>query len=292
MAKQAIEGVRKNAFARDPKTMLIVGIDEVPGVMDPKNHPLYEDPARLVIDDAMVRNIMHYGVIEPVVVCRDGENVVVVDGRRRVLHARRANELLFERGGQPILVTCVVRDGDDGDLMGVMVTANSIRLEESTLQKAKKASRMLNNGMSDEAVATAFGVGVPAIRQWQSVLTCAKPVLDALDAGTIPVGVAVELSRVPKGEQGAKLEEMLSAGGGKVTVKEARAAKTRTEDGEAKTSSVPGKRELRAVIEHLSGADDESAALIVATLQWVIGERVPPRLVSAALRAAEGAKKK
>lgn len=49
MAKQAIEGVRKNAFARDPKTILVVGYDDIPGVTIPRNHPLAEDPKRFEI---------------------------------------------------------------------------------------------------------------------------------------------------------------------------------------------------------------------------------------------------
>ena len=296
MAKQAIEGVRKNAFARDPKTLLIVGIDEVPGVTEPRKHPLYEDPARLVIDDAMVRNITHYGVIEPVVVTNDGASVIVVDGRRRVLHAREANRRLHERGLPEIAVTVIVRNGEDGDLMGVMVATNSVRLDETPLQKARKANAMLVRGMSEEQVALAFGVGTPAVKQWQALLSCAPDVIAAVEGGAVPASVAVTLSKLPKGHQAKKLNELLATGGGKVTTKDARAA-SKADEGK-RGIVAPSKREIAAVIEHLRARVEsevkrgESHELeeIIKALEWARGDREAYGPIAYARRTMKGAK--
>lgn len=298
MAKQAIEGTRKNAFARDPRTLLIVGVDDVPGVDEPRKHPLWEDPARLVIDDAMVRNIIAYGVIEPVVVTSDGSSVIVVDGRRRVLHAREANRRLHERGLPELAVTCVVRNGEDGDLMGVMVAANAIRLDETPLQKARKANAMLIRGLSEDQVATAFGVGVAAVKAWQSLLTCAPEVIAAVESGAAPASVAVALAKEPRGRQAQKLEALLEQGGGKVTTKDARAA---TKSDEAARGIVaPSKREIAAVLEHLRArvesevrrGEPHELESIIHALEWVRGDREAAGAIAYALRVVKGEKKK
>jgi ParB-like chromosome segregation protein Spo0J len=46
--------------------------------------PLADDESRKEIPEEMIRNVMFYGVIEPIVVRRNGEKLEVVDGRRRV----------------------------------------------------------------------------------------------------------------------------------------------------------------------------------------------------------------
>ena len=295
MGKQAIDGVRKNAFARDPKTLLIVGVDEVPGVDEPRKHPLYEDPARLVIDDAMVRNIMHYGVIEPVVVTTDARSVVVVDGRRRVLHAREANARLHERGQPEIAVTCIVRQGEEGDLMGVMVATNSIRLDETPLQKARKANAMLIRGMSEEQVALAFGVTTASVKAWQSLLSCAPEVIAAVETGKAPASVALSLSKLPKGRQAKTLDELLSAWGGKVKTKEAKAASK----GDEKPGVVaPSKREIAAVLDHMKARVESEVKRgefheleeVIKALEWARGDREAYGAIAYALRTKKGAK--
>lgn len=296
MGKQAIEGVRKNAFARDPKSLLIVGIDEVPGVDEPRKHPLYEDPSRLVIDDAMVRNIIHFGVIEPVVVTTDGPSVVVVDGRRRVLHAREANRRLHERGLPEVTVTVIVRQGEEGDLMGVMVATNNVRLDETPLQKARKANAMLVRGMSEDQVALAFGVGTASVKAWQAMLTCAPAVIDAVEAGKAPASVAIELAKMPRGHQAAKLEQMLEAGGGKVRTKDARAA-TKTEE-DKRGIVAPTKREIAQVLEHLRArvesevrrGETHELDSIISALEWARGDREAYGPIAHAIRVTKGAK--
>jgi ParB family chromosome partitioning protein len=295
VGKQAIDGVRKNAFARDPKTLLIVGIDEIPGVDEPRKHPLCEDPSRLVIDDAMVRNIMHYGVIEPVVVTTDGGSVVVVDGRRRVLHAREANARLHERGQPEIAVTCIVRQGEEGDLMGVMVATNSVRLDETPLQKARKANAMLIRGMSEEQVALAFGVTTASVKAWQSLLSCAPEVIAAVETGKAPASVALSLSKLPKGRQAKTLDELLSAGGGKVKTKEAKAASK----GDEKPGVVaPSKREIAAVLDHMKARVESEVKYgefheleeVIKALEWARGDRESYGAIAYALRTKKGAK--
>lgn len=103
MAKQALEGKRLNAFAMDASDLTIIGLD----TKDGPEHPLYDERIFLPIDEAMVRNIRAFGVIEAINVRKNGPNVEVVDGRQRVRHARIASQRNVEEGLPPILVPCL-----------------------------------------------------------------------------------------------------------------------------------------------------------------------------------------
>jgi ParB family chromosome partitioning protein len=51
-------------------------------ITDPK-HVLYDARVERPVDEAMVLSIMSLGIIEPLVIARNGEEVFVVDGRQR-----------------------------------------------------------------------------------------------------------------------------------------------------------------------------------------------------------------
>lgn len=61
-------------------------------VITDAKHPLYDARVERPVDEAMVLSIMSLGIIEPLVIARDGESVYVVDGRQRRLNAIEANK--------------------------------------------------------------------------------------------------------------------------------------------------------------------------------------------------------
>ena len=81
----------------DPNTLTIVS---------DKKHPLYDERATMPVDERLVESIMKSGVLEPVIVRRNGEDekgrpiVEVVDGRQRVRAAIIANHRIGEQGGE------------------------------------------------------------------------------------------------------------------------------------------------------------------------------------------------
>lgn len=57
-----------------------------------------------------------------------------------------ANKRLSAEGKVPLLVTCMLRKGEDANLFGVMVSTNELRREDTPLGRAEKLGRFLAVG--------------------------------------------------------------------------------------------------------------------------------------------------
>lgn len=256
--KQAIPGKRLNAFAVDPKDLSLV-VDE--------NHPLYDERVAFPVDEALVRNVMVYGVLEPVLVTKEGDEVLVVDGRQRVKAAIEANRRLSERGESELRVPCMVRRGNVESLFGVSVSANEQRLDDTPLGRARKAQRLDSLGYTLGEIAIVFGVTEQAIKGWLVLSECSPKVQKAVETGMISATAAVQLATLSAQDQVSKLEELIekaptSGANGKRPRVSASAARKATGGKVA-----PGKRQLKKVLK--SSRVPKGAR---ALLQWVVGE--------------------
>lgn len=233
MAKlpDALNAQRSDAFALDPEMFTLV--------TDPE-HPLYDPRVHDEPEESLVRNVMVYGVIEPVIIRKNGDNVEVVAGRGRVKAALEANRRLTAEGKQPIRVPAILKRGQDADMFGVLISENECRREDNPLIKSEKAQRLINMGKSVEEVAIAFGVKRQSVEAWLALGDVAQPVLDAVEQGEISATAAAKLSTLDRDEQ-VKTFETMKAEGGKVTVERARKAAR-----EGDTSPTPSKAKPRS----------------------------------------------
>lgn len=247
MAKlpDALNAQRSDAFALEPEMFTLV--------TDPE-HPLYDPRVHDEPEESLVRNVMVYGVIEPVIIRKNGEKVEVVAGRGRVKAALEANRRLTAEGKQPIRVPAILKRGQDADMFGVLISENECRREDNPLIKSEKAQRLINMGKSVEEVAVAFGVKRQSVEAWLALGDVAKPVLDAVEQGEISATAAAKLSTLDREEQ-VKTFETMKAEGGKVTVERARKAAR-----EGDTSLTPPKpkprsrREIEDVLYHMQNS--------------------------------------
>lgn len=261
MSKQAIDAPRLNTFLVDPADLKII-TDE--------KHPLYDPREKLPVDEAMVLSIMSYGVVEPVVVAKDGQDVVVIDGRQRVKNAREANRRLKAQGKELVRVPALVKKAPEGTLFGVMVLTNEHRQDDPPLAKAEKLSRFLAMGRSEAEAAVVFGMKEPEVKNLLKLLDCAKPVQKAVQDGVLSVSAAANLSSLPRTEQADKLEKLLKDAAGKpkgkkhgrVTVREAKKA---TGKGDAR----PSPKEVRELFTFMAGRNLPGDADAVALLAWI-----------------------
>jgi len=248
--KRSMPGVgRTDIFLFDPNELILV---------DDEAHPLYDPRVKLPVDDNLVKNIMVHGVIEPVVVRIGGDKPEVVDGRRRTMAARKANEILIKEGKEAIRVPAVRRRGEDGDLYGVLVSANGFRHEDSGLEKAKKATHMLDLGKTKEEVCVAFGWTMPHLKAHLSLLDLSAVAKKAVVAGKLSVTAASKLSSVPHEKQAAVIEELLieseKAPSDKTGGKKKKKATVKTVSeatGKKKVRDSLGKKEVKALIAKL-----------------------------------------
>lgn len=280
MGKQALEGTRLNAFGMDPNDLVIIGHD----TKDGPEHPLFDERANLPLSEEMVNNIMFQGVLETVLVRKNGDAVEVVAGRQRVKNAREANKRLKKQGSTEIRVPVMVRKGDDSALLGVSISENEVRRDDTPSIKAEKLTRYLATGRSEQEAAVTFGVSVQTIKNWSKMADLDVKVRNAVDAGKIPASAAWNLAGLSREDQRAELDKLLV--NGKATVKGTQRAvknnkKKRRGGGSEDGVEVeaPGKRLVFKVLKlndklKRSG-DDVLSPDFIKGIEWVLGEIGP-----------------
>ena len=264
-----------NALTFDP--------DELHLVID-KAHPLYDERVHDPIDDAMVRNIMAVGIIQPIVIARDwdtGQNLVVA-GRQRVKNAREANRRLRERGEATILVPAVIRKFGEGlgsDLAAVAVSENEIRRPDGAMVKARKMQHLETMGHDVKSIALHFGVNELTVKNHLALIGCSKPVQKAIEGQYIGITDVQYLSRLTPAQQTAKVEEIVKATVGKegharAKAKRAVLANSAAPGAKPATPKTMGRKEIAAKLKEISECGPLDAAERKGwreALEWVLG---------------------
>ena len=278
MAKQSLTGAtRSNLFKLDPsdERIKIVGIDT--DDKSTNDHPLWDRRVLLPVDEALVLNMMVYGMIDPVKIRREGDIYVVVDGRQRLRACREANKRLLAEGKEGIRAKLLIERGDDAFMYGVMVSANENRQDDDIMVKAEKANTLMAMGKSMKETAVAFGVTEQAVRNWLAMLELSPEVKAKVKSGVIAASAAAKLAPLGRDEQIEALKEMEEAG--TVTTAQA-AAQTRRrrarKEGKDETkaaSLAPKKRQVKKLLDFVaemeeSGLDPE----FIKGVRWAIGD--------------------
>jgi ParB family chromosome partitioning protein len=198
---------RTNLFWYDPAKLLLVE--------DPK-HPLFDERLTVLdVDERLTQSIMDMGIMQPVMVRKDGEQWQVVDGRQRVRCAREANRRLAlagKSGDDLIQVPSVPVRGTPEDLMVMMIAANELRRMDDPITKASKMSRMLKRGSSMETLCSAFGCSPQTAKTYMELLDCGAAVQRAVREDGLPINIAKRLAKLNEDEQAAALADMKEKG--------------------------------------------------------------------------------
>lgn len=189
----------------DPTHLVIVGLD-----VEEDGSPLNDERSTWDVDEAMVKNIMVYGIQQPVLVRQESGKTYVVDGRQRVKAARTAAHRQDEAGEYGTKVPCIEVKGDDGRVSGIMVSTNEIRQDDDILTKAAKAARLFDLVGDKEEVALAFGRSTKTIDNWTRLLTADPAVHEAIREGKISAAVGITLSAKSRQDQIQALDQILS----------------------------------------------------------------------------------
>lgn len=197
---------------KDAPTQLRGGLifldpDEVILVDDPEA-PLYDERVTLPVDPAAVANFRAYGVILPCVGRRDGDKVVILDGKQRVKIAREASAINRACGQPPLRLPVVLRDDDDREALAVAESANAIRWGDSVLAKARKVQRLVTMGYQQKEVARIFGASTSSVSIWLSLLRLDPGLQAMLERGDLRFVDAVRLARLPREHQAAELQQL------------------------------------------------------------------------------------
>lgn len=259
--KQAIEGAKRATILRvDPTRLVLVGRDERDdGAIDGAEHPLYQERAQGVADEALVRSIMRVGVIEPIIFRNNAGEPEVVAGRRRVIAAREANRRLDEAGQPAVLVPAIHRASDDKTAAEVVVAENEIRKDLDPLTRARQAQRWISRGYEVREIAPWFGVTSEALAINLGLLDLSDEVQAAVEEGTVRPTAALRLRDLPREEQHEVLESVRETG--------AVPTSTRIQDAVAVAKETRGKKPRKATkrpgigdVRHAAGIPYEAIA--------------------------------
>lgn len=269
MAAATLPAKRGNLYQYDPNEPTIIGLD----TKDGPEHELWDERIKLPLDESMVVNIMAIGVKESCLLRHNkaAGRYEVVDGRRRIMHAREANKRLKKAGEELVYVPAMLESGDETHMAGVAISLNEIRRDDDTLTKAEKCMRLLQrNGNDHKAAAIRFGVSVAAIKNWAKVAELSPKVKKAVAAGEISASAAAELHGLEKEAQVAKLQKLVAHA--KATgKKKATTSSAKKEAG--KKTTVP-----KRVLLKLVGDEELSSSVppeVIFGIKLALGTHVP-----------------
>ena len=202
MSKQAVEGKRLNMFAVNPEDTTVI--------TDP-THPLCDPEGNdYPVNEAMVQSITRGGVRFPAIVWKDGETLIVVDGRQRRKNVIEANERLTtagKSGEDLILLPVVLFRGTLAEAAQLMEELNEIRRENSPIVRAKRFKRMIERGRSTAEIAAILGKTVQTIDKALSLLDCSEKVQRLVETGEMTQTEALKLTSLPRAAQDSAVVE-------------------------------------------------------------------------------------
>lgn len=242
-AKSAVDAPRGNHFLVDPSNIVIIGLD----TKDGPEHPLFDKRKDLPLLADRVQNFMYYGALKPILVQKDGDKLIAVDGRQRVRYLRAANAELAKRGEEQHRIKVIVVKGDGAHLFGMSRAAN-IHTADDKITTARDMQRYIDMGRTPAEVAMTFGVSESSLRNHLAMLDLAPEIQAEISAGEIGTVAAVQLAALPQAEQAevvAEAKAEAKATGKKVT-SDSLAAKAREKAGKAPSTNTPSQRIAKA----------------------------------------------
>ncbi len=207
---------RDSLNAKGKRDVYMFDPDDLVIVTDEKS-PLYDERADLPLDENLVLNMMFapdgvpQGVLEPTLVARNAETgkVEVIDGRQRVKAAREANKRLKKQGLEPIRVPGMVQRANGHRAMGMLMSANEHRQNDTPIGRAKKAQRYLELGRDEAEVAVLLGISKASVKNLLSLLDAPAAVRNAVEAGKITTSDGYKLSKLEPSEAREKVAELI-----------------------------------------------------------------------------------
>ncbi len=285
---KASKDSRKTHGAAKKGDIFYIDPEKLTLVTDPKSDA-YDKRVHDEPEEKFILNIMHYGVQTPIKVRRNAEtaDTEVIWGRGRTKALRIANKRLIARGDEPHLMPFVVARVAKGLwLRGAIISENEHRREDTPMNKAEKAAAMLDEGGTHEDAGIALGLEVAQVKNLLALLKAPEFVRNAVESEkvTLANGIkAAKLSVKESPEAGRKLiakliEEAPRTPGRKRSLNSRKAQEI--------VGGGPVMQPKKAIIElkaRMATKRNEQAALIAATLNWVLGNGADLDVVVAAI---------
>jgi len=197
----------------------------------------------------LAASITAHGVLQPIVVSRQGDGYELVAGHRRVLASRVAGKTT---------IPGVVRE-DVGDRLELALVENIQRADLNAIETARAYKLLMETyDLTQEALAERMGKSRSGVANTLRALSAPQILQDAVQDGKISEGHLRALLPLPLSEAISALGDIMAKG---LSVREAEALAR-------KMVRVPGKPRARA------GGPDPDVAGLAAALRTALGTKV------------------
>ncbi len=140
--------------------------------------------------DELAKSIERHGVVQPIIVRKNGARYTIVAGERRYRAARRAG--LTE-------VPVIVRELDDEQVLEVALIENLQREDLNPIETAAAIKFLMEqHDLTQEEVSKRLGKSRPAIANTVRLLSLPEPIRELLRGGAIQAGHARVLASIPE----------------------------------------------------------------------------------------------
>lgn len=301
------EGTRANAFYAKPGTLFLVGRDVDPALGRPHKegeHVLFQDRALIPDDDPeivkLAKSIRAKGMVVPILFDKDDDDrACIADGRRREIAARLVRKWA-EDAGEPSPEFLYVpsrkrgaKSFNAGQAVSVKAVANKLRQDTTVSEDIKCAMQMLDNDVSPQDTADAFGITIDHLESvWRPLAKATKEVMALLDAKTITMAEGARLMKMKSSERLEALAKVTAAveensrevklpSKSKAKAEVVKKKKTRAAVQKALGKAVkPKTREVRKIVSNLGElVEHERGVRLKARyedargiIQWMLGE--------------------
>jgi ParB family chromosome partitioning protein len=208
MGKTAFDFKRGNSWFAPPEDVVIIGLD----TKDGPEHKLYKDDIHDPLDEAFVKTVEDFGVIQPVSVRKNGERAEVTWGRTRIRAAREANRRRKKRGAPPLLVKIVLEKAEEKVLQAMSIVENAARKIAKPVDEAREMQKVMRSGYDEDDLATMFACSVQKVRKRLALLTLSPKLISAVEKGKASATAVLTLQSLSHEDQATKLEDLLSHG--------------------------------------------------------------------------------
>ncbi|WP_034342196.1 ParB/RepB/Spo0J family partition protein [Deinococcus misasensis] len=209
--------------------LLILSIDQIQqAAYQPRQ---VFDPEAL---SELAASIKEKGVLQPLLVRKQGEKYEIIAGERRWRAARLAG--LTE-------VPVILKDFNDLEALEIAIIENLQREDLNPVEEAVAYQKLLEQGLNQEGVAKALGKGRSTVANALRLLALPAKALEALEGGQISAGHARAILALPEDDRLWALEQILTRG---LNVRDAEALK-RERPEKGKTPKAPEERTFKTI---------------------------------------------
>ena len=228
----------------------------------PPDHPLYDPRSEEPPSERLVQSLLRHGMRRAMMVRREGDELLIVDGRRRHRAAEEACRRQLDMGEDPT-VRCKVEFTKSASHVDFTI-GNQFSKPWSITARAAHCARLAGHGVSVEELAELFARKPGTIRDWLSLAAAPPALKRAVDEELVAPSLAYQLA----GKSAADIREALSQAAPDAPLRGARGRDVVR--GKAPSARMPV-RAARALFASIQPAPDRPLPRMLATAKMSIG---------------------